>query len=620
MSLKTMQQVLHRPFLAPSAIVVMGLLSIAMLFWNKHLANQDELVHRRLDTILAMERKLALSRIALEEHLAGDKSIDLKKVWENIEQAMVLARSLPNGQDPERSQVFAPVKEPELQEEVEHISSLLSQFDAIAHGDLVEPNVAGGFLTQPLNIDAVFREVMYRSAILRNASATELARYELRSARLFAAMILIWLAIIGGAAFGFWKRERQKEAAEEALRQARDQLDERVKERTRELSEANEGLRREVTERRRAEAELRSSEERFRRLSVEFNTLLNAISDRITLVSPEMRILWANKGATQWAGMEFASLAGKTCFETWHGRSTPCEYCPAVKCFASGHVETAEVQTPAGAFWEIRAYPVSNDDGQVINVLVMTSNVTDKVAYQNEAVRTAHLASLGKLAAGVAHEVNNPTNCIINYAQILANRSKPDTEQHDIASRIVKEGMRIAGIIKGLLSFARERKDERSATRVDEILKHTLILSESLILKQGIKLRVDMPADLPQVIANPQQIQQVFLNIISNARYALDEKYPQFDDRKVISISGETEVLNGGLSVNVTFRDSGCGIPADILDKIMLPFFSTKPTGKGTGLGLSISHGIVNDHGGKLMVRSEPGEWTEVVVVLPAKD
>jgi len=365
---------------------------------------------------------------------------------------------------------------------------------------------------------------------------------------------------------------------------------------------------------------LSESEGKFHRLSLEFHTLLDAIPDKLTLLAPDFRILWANRAAAEASGLDVGILKGKRCHEVWHGSSTPCEYCPAKKSFVSGRPENTEVSTFNEQFWNVSTYPILDNAGKVANVIELTTDVTEKIAFQAEAMRAAHLASLGELAAGVAHEVNNPINCVINYAQILANKSRKGTEQNDIANRIIKEGMRIAGIVRGLLSFARERKEEKAPVRVDEVLRDSLALTESILLKQGIRVVVDLPAGLPEIMANSQQIQQVFLNLISNSRYALNEKYPDNHENKVIEIRGKETAPDGRPCVNITFYDRGTGISSAMIEKIMLPFFSTKPTGKGTGLGLCISHGIVNDHGGKIMVHSTEGEWTEVVVSLPAKE
>ena len=288
-----------------------------------------------------------------------------------------------------------------------------------------------------------------------------------------------------------------------------------------------------------------------------------------------------------------------------------------VRCFHTGEAE-AQVSSRSGRFLDKRAYPIKDGD-QVSSVILLVSDITEKMSMQAEAMQANHLASLGELAAGVAHEINNPINGIINYAQILINECGPDSLENDIGRRIVKEGDRIADIVRSLLSFARGGREDKRPARVDAILKESLILTQAQIRKESIRLETYLAEDLPEIEANFQQIQQVFLNLISNARYAIHEKYPARHEDKVIEIRGERVTVNGREHVRITFHDRGVGIPADKMSLLTKPFFSTKPFGKGTGLGLAITHKIVTDHGGQLSFESVEGEFTRVTVDLPAK-
>jgi signal transduction histidine kinase len=285
--------------------------------------------------------------------------------------------------------------------------------------------------------------------------------------------------------------------------------------------------------------------------------------------------------------------------------------------FDSGIEETSHSVTPGGRIWEVRAYPVKNDQNQVTGVLTMSADVTKKIKLQAETMRAAHLASLGEMAAGVAHEINNPINGVINYAQMLIDERRKANEDYDIQNRILKEGRRIAGIVKSLLSFAREGKEVREYIGIDEILADTLALSAAQLRKDGIILELNVPKELPRIFAHFQQIQQVFLNLINNARYALNQKFVHGNDNKVLTISAEAVNKNDARFVKVTFLDKGTGIPTDIINKIFNPFFSTKPRGVGTGLGLSISHGIATDHGGEITIDSSEGNYTKIEVILP---
>jgi len=251
---------------------------------------------------------------------------------------------------------------------------------------------------------------------------------------------------------------------------------------------------------------------------------------------------------------------------------------------------------------------------------LLRDEITDRRIAEAEAIRASHLAALGELAAGVAHEINNPINGIINYAQLLLNKSSRDSMEQDLAARIIKESDRIAHIVRSLLSFAREGRKDKHPVILHEIMSDTLGLIETQLKKDGIKLDVDIPVNLPRITAQPQQLEQVFLNIISNARYALNQKYPGEHKNKILEIRGKEIMLRKSPHVQISFNDRGTGIPKSLLDKVMNPFFSTKPSNTGTGLGLSISHSIIKNHGGKLAIDSVEGKFTKIIIELPVKN
>jgi PAS domain S-box-containing protein len=412
----------------------------------------------------------------------------------------------------------------------------------------------------------------------------------------------------------------ERRQAEKELKRHREHLVEMVEERTVELKTAVQLLTGEINFRKMTEETLKENEAKFRKLSLEFNTLLNAMPDTLILLSRELKVMWANSAAALTLGKGSSELKGLHCFEMWYNRSEPCEDCFVLRSFRSGNSESSQRSTPSGRLFDGRAFPLKDEDGAVNSVIIVLTDITEKAALQAEAMRAGHLASLGELAAGVAHEINNPINGIINYAQILANKIPAGSKENEISHRIIREGDRIAGIVRSLLSFARERKEERVPVAIRKILSDTTTLTETQIRKDGIDLLIDIPDGLPEIVANPQQIQQVFLNIISNARYALNQKYPGAHTDKKFVISGERVLTDDSLYVRITFCDMGAGIAPDDIEKVMNPFYSTKPSGQGTGLGLSISHGIVRGHGGRLVLDSVEGAYTKVIIDLPAKE
>ena len=312
------------------------------------------------------------------------------------------------------------------------------------------------------------------------------------------------------------------------------------------------------------------------------------------------------------------NVAGQKCYEVFRQRETPCAHCFMKASIATGTIQRCEFDAANGKSYEHTYTPFVDSDARK-KAVVSVRDITERKASTLAAVSSDRLAALGELAAGVAHEINNPVNGIINYAQIFVNRYQADGTIHDISGRIVKEGDRIARIVESLLSFARQDEDERAITAIEDVLADSLTLTAAQLRKDGIAIMLDLPAGLPPVEIHTQKIQQVFVNLISNARYALNKKPDSgTNGGKQLRISAETVDQGGGAWLRVVFHDTGIGIPAEVIDKIMNPFFSTKPKGMGTGLGLSISHGIINDHRGTLTIESREGDHTRVTIDLPA--
>ncbi|MBW2640513.1 MAG: PAS domain-containing protein, partial [Deltaproteobacteria bacterium] len=276
--------------------------------------------------------------------------------------------------------------------------------------------------------------------------------------------------------------------------------------------------------------------------------------------------------------------------------------------------------------------PIKDDEQNPI--LIILKDVTQRKrmeaqlqhAQRMEAIGTlaagvAHaqrMEAIGTLAAGVAHEINNPISGIMGYAEILKERYHEQGRDEDIPSKIIKESDRIAEIVKNLLSFAKDWQEESSSACIKDILSNTLGMIKGRMAKDNIKLSVDVPNNLPDIKARSHEIQQVFLNILSNAHYSLNQRFPGPNKNKFLGVEGKTIKFEDRNYVRTIFYDRGTGIPKKILNKVCDPFFSTKPPGNGTGLGLSISHNIIKNHGGKLLFESVEGEYTKVMVDLPA--
>lgn len=346
-----------------------------------------------------------------------------------------------------------------------------------------------------------------------------------------------------------------------------------------------------------------------------FQTLFDGIPDGLVLFDRDLKILYANQGVEELFGEQGAAdrIVGRSCHEVFGQVKGPCPDCLVTKTIGSGRIEQNKSTLEDGRILIFRTFPLKNSAGQVEQVIKMAADITDSERIHSEAARTGQLAALGEMAAGVAHEINNPINGIINYATILSQKIA-DSSLVDIANRIVHEGDRIADIVSKLLSFTREKVEAPRPFSLNEVCQTALALFSTQLRHDGIRLQIDLPEDLPMVLGRPHQLEQVIVNLISNSRYALNMKFPDSDAGKLLTISAR--VLNDN-AVELSLLDYGCGIPDAIQGKIFSPFFSTKPTSQGTGLGLSISMGILQEHSGSLAVKSVENEFTEIRMVIP---
>lgn len=225
---------------------------------------------------------------------------------------------------------------------------------------------------------------------------------------------------------------------------------------------------------------------------------------------------------------------------------------------------------------------------------------------QDQLIQTEKMASLGKLAAGVAHELNNPLTGILTFAHLLLKKTPEDDPLREDLEVIVTEATRCKRIVQGLLDFARQREPEKSPTDINKVIEDSLSLVENQASFQNIEIIKELKPDLPKIMVDVNQIQQVFMNIILNAAEAM----PQGG---YLTIS--TQVVNG--FIEIKFIDTGCGIPQENIGRLFDPFFTTKEAGKGTGLGLAVSHGIVTKHQGRIEVESQVGKGATFTVKLP---
>jgi two-component system NtrC family sensor kinase len=237
---------------------------------------------------------------------------------------------------------------------------------------------------------------------------------------------------------------------------------------------------------------------------------------------------------------------------------------------------------------------------------------------QAEAARGEKLASVGLLAAGIAHELNNPLTGVLTFATLVRKQMPAGSPEAEDLDLVIQETKRCAAIIRRLLDFAREKAPEKSYVDLNSLVEETTELIRQSLQGAGIELTLDLDPALPPVWVDEDLIKQVIMNLLVNAQHAIGSN----GRIRVHSGLREGHVRAGTAGppasmAEITVRDTGCGIPEENLQKIFDPFFTTKGVGKGTGLGLSVSHGTIEAHGGSIEVDSTPGEGSEFRVYLP---
>jgi signal transduction histidine kinase len=228
---------------------------------------------------------------------------------------------------------------------------------------------------------------------------------------------------------------------------------------------------------------------------------------------------------------------------------------------------------------------------------------------QARMAQSERLASIGVLAAGVAHEINNPLGGILALTSLTLEDLPAGDPSRENLEEVVRQTRRCGEIVKHLLEFSRQHRVSAEPVDLSDLLERTLALLERQSIFHNVRVERDLAAGLPRVVADASQLQQVFVNILMNAVQAMAE-------RGTLAIGARQDVDRG--DVVLTFRDTGCGIPPDQIDHVFDPFFTTKGSGEGTGLGLSIAYGIVSRHKGSIGVESEPGVGTTFTIRLPA--
>ena len=362
---------------------------------------------------------------------------------------------------------------------------------------------------------------------------------------------------------------------------------------------------RDVTEERRARSAVLEYEAQYVRL-------VESATDGIFTLDEEGMFTSVNAALEKAVGQPRAMLLGHSFLELVDERDR--EATTALfRMTISGHRQRGEMRfrSPDGAerCGSITTTPII-EGGEAVGALVIIRDVTDEKRLTDQLLQQEKLAAIGQLVSGVAHELNNPLAGVMAFSQLLHSEAEKDSEQANALEIIQQEARRAAKIVANLLTFARQHQPERTLTDLNQVVLDTLELRRYTLRMHQIELDVHLDQNLPLTWADPFQMQQVVLNLVTNAEYALIEH----DGARRL---GVRTACRGGEQITIEISDSGKGIARADLDRVFNPFFTTKPVGRGTGLGLSISDGIIREHGGRIHARSVPGSGATFTIELP---
>jgi PAS domain S-box-containing protein len=406
--------------------------------------------------------------------------------------------------------------------------------------------------------------------------------------------------------------------AEEALRKAHNELEQRVEERTAKLARTTEQLKQELTERKRAEEALVESEERYRVL---FDHDPNSI---FVLDQNTFRILDVNQQALEVYGYEKHELIGKPFMDL--GRAEYPEGVlsttkPTLSTQSSVYSKVQHRRKDNKSLY-VNIYARRGKWSRKYGIIATTADITESMVKETELIQASKMSTLGEMATGMAHELNQPLSTIEVGTQFIRDSVKQGQQISEADLVLVSEQMaqqvaRASRIIDHLREFGRKADLQREKVDINQPLKGVFTVLGQQLKVRGIEVIHDLKEDLPPIIGDNIRLEQVIVDLVINARDAMEEKRKQYagghiDNTLTIRSLQEND------QVVVTLTDTGTGIADDIRDKIFEPFFTTKKVGEGTGLGLSIAYGIVRDYGGSIQVESQVGKGTTFKISFPA--
>ncbi len=337
------------------------------------------------------------------------------------------------------------------------------------------------------------------------------------------------------------------------------------------------------------------------------------IEEDVMVIDTDYRITDINDTMLNKLGLKRDEAIGHFCYEITHHQDKPCSGnnhpCPLIQSLETKKPsKTTHVhldKTGNEIYYSISCYPIIKK-GEMIGVFEMSSDITKDIKRQKNMMQQEKLMSIGRLSAGIAHEINNPLTTIMTSSMLLQEDTDPEDPIYGELETISKEALRCRNIVKSLLDFARQSQPVKKSLSINQIVKDTLFLVRKQAAFNDIKIHADLFDDLPPAYIDKDQIQQALINLALNAIEAT---------KAGGEITFSTKNHPKTKRIHISIQDNGSGISKENLNKIFDPFFTTRET--GTGLGLAITHGIIEQHGGKITVQSTLDKGSLFTIILP---
>ena len=381
-----------------------------------------------------------------------------------------------------------------------------------------------------------------------------------------------------------------------------------------------------ITEQKKMEIALRTAHDQWART-------FEAISDPVAIIDPDMRILKANSAYSRLVGVRSEEIKGKFCFSIFRHRSETCDDCPVEEVLKTGQPATVEFTNEAlRKALHISISPLMDDQNQPDGMVLIIRDVTRNKMMKKQLLQAQKLEAIGTLAGGIAHDFNNILTAIIGYARLGLIQLSEDVEQEKSQplrykklrryfEKIFASGNRAGKLVSQILTFSRWHEIVPKPMDPTPVIKESVKFLRAS-LPSTITFELSIPANLPLILADPTRINQVIINLATNAAHAMRSqggtlKIALREQRLTTEKIAMDTVLKPGRYLELEITDTGHGMNEELICQIFDPFFTTKKKGEGTGLGLSVVHGIISQADGGIEVSSQPGRGSTFKVLIP---